>query len=184
MYPSQIVLQRLPRALNVLFSLIVVCMAAGLISAAQADQIVALGASNTEGKGVSRSDSYPSQLEEMLKTQGVNVKVVNEGITGDTVFNMINRLDRAVPEGTRVVIFQPGGNDAREGANPESIKSNIAKVVERLQARGIKVIMLRNSEFKKVPGNMFQSDGIHLTPEGYRLLASNLLPKVLEALKQ
>jgi lysophospholipase L1-like esterase len=38
--------------------------------AAAAATIVALGASNTYGKGVSRSNAYPAQLEALLRAQG------------------------------------------------------------------------------------------------------------------
>jgi acyl-CoA thioesterase I len=36
------------------------------LSAAQAATVVALGASNTFGKGVSRGQAYPAQLEALL----------------------------------------------------------------------------------------------------------------------
>jgi len=46
--------------------------AAVLLSAALADAatVVALGASNTFGKGVSRSQAYPAQLEALLRARG------------------------------------------------------------------------------------------------------------------
>ena len=45
----------------------------------------------------------------------MNARVANAGINGDTTAGMLRRLDRAVPAGTRVVILQPGGNDAPQG---------------------------------------------------------------------
>jgi acyl-CoA thioesterase-1 len=75
---------------------------------------VALGASNTFGKGVSRGQAYPAQLEVLLRARGISVHVVNAGINGNTTGEMLARLDSAVPKGTRVVILQPGGNDRRK----------------------------------------------------------------------
>src|ERR1700748_1853073 len=86
----------------------------GLILAgglAHAATVVALGASNTFGKGVSPGESYPAQLEAMLHAKGINASVANAGINGDTTGGMLARLDSAVPQGTSVVILQPGGND-------------------------------------------------------------------------
>ena len=80
---------------------------------ADAATIVALGASNTFGKGVARNQAYPAQLEAILRARGSNVQVVNAGINGDTTQGMLNRVDHAVPNGTSAVILQPGGNDRR-----------------------------------------------------------------------
>jgi acyl-CoA thioesterase I len=76
-------------------------------STAHAATVVALGASNTFGKGVSRSQSYPAQLEELLRARGLNVRVINGGINGDTTGGMLARLDRVVPKGTSIVSFSP-----------------------------------------------------------------------------
>jgi lysophospholipase L1-like esterase len=85
---------------------------------------VALGASNTEGKGrggtnmgVPREQAYPAQLERLLRTRGINARVMNAGVAGDTTAGMLARLGSAVPNGTSVLILQPGGNDARHGAS-------------------------------------------------------------------
>jgi acyl-CoA thioesterase-1 len=84
-------------------------------TAADAATIVALGASNTYGKGVARNQAYPAQLEAILQAKGSSVDVVNAGINGDTTEGMLARLNQAVPNGTRAVILQPGGNDRRKG---------------------------------------------------------------------
>jgi acyl-CoA thioesterase-1 len=140
-------------------------------------QVVALGASNTAGKGVSAQDAYPAQLESMLKAKGHGVRVINAGISGDTTSGMLTRLDSAVPQGTRVVILQPGGNDRRKG-----VASVVPQIMTRLQARGIKVVMLENSMLHAIPAEMHQGDGVHLTPAGYRQLAERMLPRVMAAL--
>lgn len=140
-------------------------------------QVVALGASNTAGKGVSSHDAYPAQLEAMLKARGHAVAVINAGISGDTTPGMLARLDSAVPQGTRVVILQPGGNDRRKGA-----ASVVPQITAKLRARGITVVMLGNSMLHAIPREMHQVDGMHLTPAGYRLLAERMLPRVMAAL--
>src|SRR5262245_17327554 len=90
--------------------LMMVCMLAcpGAIGGAAGAyaQVVALGASITQGKGVADQEAYPARLEALLRSKGMNVTVANQGINGDTLQNMQNRMDRAVPQGTRVVILQ------------------------------------------------------------------------------
>ena len=89
-------------------------------------EVVAIGASNTEGHGrgrtadgVSREQAYPAQLERLLASQGCRVRVLNAGRAGDTTDGMLARLPGLIGTGTKVVIVQPGGNDERRVA-PEA----------------------------------------------------------------
>ncbi len=144
------------------------------VSAAQAATIVALGASNTYGKGVSRGQAYPAQLEALLRARGLNARVINAGINGDTTGGMLARLNGAVPKGTSVVILQPGGNDRRKMAPDQT-----SEIETRLAAIGVKVILLPNGMLHGLP---HQPDGQHLTPEGYHMLAEQLVGEVAGAL--
>jgi acyl-CoA thioesterase-1 len=142
--------------------------------AACASTVVALGASNTFGKGVSHGQAYPAQLEALLRARGYNVHVVNAGINGDTTGGMLSRLDRVVTKATDVVILQPGGNDRRKGAADQT-----GAIQSRLSALGVKVVMLNNGMLHGLP---HQPDGQHLTPEGYHQLAEALVGEVAAAL--
>jgi acyl-CoA thioesterase I len=148
--------------------------------AAAADTIVALGASNTYGKGVARGQDYPAQLEAMLKARGHDARVINAGINGDTTAGMASRLESSVPAGTRVVVLQPGGNDRRRG-EAAGREGNIGAMVSRLRARGVKVVMLERPLAGMGP-QLLQPDGMHLTPEGYQRLAARVLPQVMAQL--
>jgi len=141
---------------------------------ASAATVVALGASNTYGKGVARNEAFPAQLENILRAKGLNCRVINAGINGDTTEGMLRRLDRAVPNGTSAVILQPGGNDRRKGSPDRT-----AEIQSRLSARGIPVIMLPNNALSGLP---HQPDGQHLTPEGYHMLAESLASRVAGAI--
>lgn len=143
---------------------------------ADAAIVVAFGASNTFGKGVSRSQSYPAQLEALLRARGLDVRVINAGINGDTTGGMLARLDHVVPRETSVVILQPGGNDRRKLA-----PDNTPAIQNRLSAMGIKVVMIPNGMLQGLP---HQPDGQHLTPEGYHMLAEELVGQVVAALRK
>lgn len=145
-----------------------------LLGGAQAATVVALGASNTAGKGVSAGEAYPAQLQALLRARGLDVTVINAGVSGDTTGGMMARLDSAVPKGTRVVILQPGGNDMRKGA-----PNYTAELQGRIRAMGARLVMLPNSMFR---GKPHQPDGQHLTPEGYHMLAQQLVGPVAAAL--
>jgi acyl-CoA thioesterase-1 len=144
-------------------------------------RIVALGASNTYSKGVSRAESYPARLQALLEKQGIHATVINAGINGDTTGDMLSRLSQ-IPKDTKLVILQPGGNDRRKGLETTRA-TNILTIRHQLEARGIRVVMMENSLFKSMPQTERAADGMHFTPEGYALLAQHILPEVQAALE-
>jgi acyl-CoA thioesterase-1 len=174
------------------------------VTLAETILIVAFGASNTYGKNLSREDAYPAQLERMLKTDGFDVAIRNEGSNGETTTDELSRLYSAVPPNTRVVIFYPGSNDNRQGrkhkfsATPDS-KENIQTIVKALLNRKILILFSGSStarsyveEFgvptvgsiSQMAPDHLQADGIHLTAEGCRIAAQKLLPALEKLLKQ
>jgi acyl-CoA thioesterase-1 len=145
--------------------------------------ILALGASNTEGWGLPAPDSYPARLEAMLKARGIDATVHNFGIAGDTTRGMSARLKVGMPEGTGLVILQPGINDARAGEGADRAR-NIEEMRGWLGARGIKLVMMENDMLDALPRTELRADGIHFTAAGYAILAERILPEVLAALEK
>lgn len=155
---------------------------------AQQAAVVALGASNTYGKGrgqtpggVAPGRAYPAQLQSMLKAKGYKLTVRNAGVPGDTTGGMLARLDSAVPNGTQVVILQPGGNDARRGVGAGQRAANIAEIQRRLGTRGVRVILLERIG-ALVPRGSRDPDGQHFDAQGHAAIAAHLLPQVIAAI--
>jgi len=147
--------------------------------------VVALGASNTAGRGqgnhpggVARNEAYPAQLEAMLRAKGIDAHVRNAGIAGDTTGGMLKRMDAAVPNGTQIVIIQTGGNDARQGVSSADASANTAAMTSKLQARGIKVVLLDKLD---APSSTRDPDGQHFNAQGHAAIAASLLPRVIAA---
>jgi acyl-CoA thioesterase-1 len=145
---------------------------------AQAVRIVAFGASNTYGQNAGGPPrAFPARLQALLKAKGHNVTITNAGISGNTTADMLRRLNSAVPQGTRIVIFgacEGLFNNQRQGVS--SGDSDIAAIKGRLQGRGIRVIEACGRGLPR------GSDNIHLSPAGHAMLANQLLPEVLGAL--
>jgi acyl-CoA thioesterase-1 len=142
-------------------------------------KIVVIGASNTSGFGAGFGQSFPSQLEAMLKAHGYKVQVINAGVPGDTTRGMLARLDASVHADTRIVILQPGGNDPRFGYTKEERANNIRAMVAKLQKRGIRVIVADNLQGLLAKHT---ADGIHFNGEAHALIAQKLYPQVIGAL--
>ena len=146
--------------------------------------IVALGASQTAGRGngrhsggVSPEQAFPAQLESMLRARGYDAQVTNAGVAGDTTDGMLARLDSSVPTGTKLVILQPGTNDGKHGASAGA-SVNVPQIIQKLKARGIKVIIANVQSAAADIG----PDGQHLTAHGQTVVAERLLPQVIGAI--
>lgn len=104
-------------------------------------RIVAFGDSLTAGYGVAPADAFPVQLEKALRAKGHPVEIVNAGVSGDTTAGGLARFDWAIQDGTDIVILELGANDALRGIDPELSKAALDKIMGRLKARGIKVLL-------------------------------------------
>src|SRR5262249_49586071 len=104
-------------------------------------RIVAIGASNTHGFYVGNEGAYPAQVQALLRAKGIDAQVTNAGVPLETTGMMLRRIDKDVPDGTDIVILEPGGNDRRFLVPPQWRAANIAEMERRLHARSINVIV-------------------------------------------
>ena len=102
---------------------------------------VVLGDSLSAGLGLSAADAFPAKLQKALKDKGIDVDVVNAGVSGDTATGGRDRLDWSVGEGTEAVIVELGANDALRGTDPAVTRAALSDIVARLKARHIAVML-------------------------------------------
>src|SRR5271165_1546201 len=103
---------------------------------AQPVKMVVLGDSLSAGLGLSGPASFPARLKKALKDNGIEVDMINAGVSGDTSSGGRDRLDWSVPDGTDAVIIELGANDALRGIDPAVTRSALSDIVSRLKARG------------------------------------------------
>ena len=104
-------------------------------------KIVAFGDSLTAGLGLQANQAFPVRLQKALESKGINVDVVNAGVSGDTASGGRDRLDWSIPEGTEAVILELGANDAMRGTDPKVTREALADILTRLKARKIAVLL-------------------------------------------
>jgi acyl-CoA thioesterase-1 len=138
--------------------------------------IVAIGASNTTGLGVGSDHAYPAVLQEMLRKKGLNAIVTNAGVNGDVTSGMLRRLDAAVPQGTDLVILQPGGNDLRFFGTKAARAANVNAMEAKLRARHIRFILY---DPDPVPPDFYQWDHIHFNAAAHATIAATLAAQIL-----
>lgn len=104
-------------------------------------KIVVLGDSLSAGYGLNPGEAFPEKLQKSLAEKYPNLKIENAGVSGDTSSGGLARLNWSVPQDTNGVIIELGANDALRGISPNITADNLAKIIDRLKERGVKVLL-------------------------------------------
>jgi acyl-CoA thioesterase I len=134
----------LPRGLALGVAAVVLLMTIPTSAQAPANKpikLVVLGDSLSAGHGLPAEAAFPVRLQKSLKDKGIEVDIVNAGVSGDTTSGGLARLDWSVPEGTGAVIVELGANDALRGIDPKIPRTALEQILTRLKARNIAVLL-------------------------------------------
>ena len=141
--------------------------------------IVAFGDSLTAGFGADPGDSYPDYLEKDLIARGYRYQVINQGISGNTTKDGVDRLQDILRLKPVLVIVAFGGNDGLRGLPIATTRDNLDRIVATLTHSGVKVVLGGIT----LPPN-YGSDYIRQFNQTYTLLAAKyhlpLLPFLLQ----
>ena len=107
--------------------------------------ILALGDSLFAGYGVDPGQSYPARLEAALRARGINARVINAGVSGDTTAGGLQRLDfvlNGMASPPALAIVSLGGNDMLRGLPPAQTRANLDQLLTRLGERKVPVVLM------------------------------------------
>ncbi|KAF0865484.1 arylesterase [Pseudomonas sp. LD120] len=119
--------------------LALMCMAQN----AAAGTILIVGDSISAAFGLDTRQGWVALLEQRLKDQGFDDKVINASVSGDTSAGGRARLPALLVEHKpQVVILELGGNDGLRGQPPQQLQQNLASMIDSAQTVGAKVLLL------------------------------------------
>lgn len=107
--------------------------------------ILAFGDSLFAGYGVGEENSYPAKLEAALRARGIDARVANAGVSGDTTAAGLQRIEFVLDglgEKPDLAIVELGGNDLLRGISPEETRANLSAILEELDERNIPVLLM------------------------------------------
>lgn len=109
-------------------------------------QILAVGDSLFAGYGLaSRDESYPARLENALRARGINAKIANAGVSGDTSGAGAERFAfvlRSQPRKPDLILLEFGGNDLLRALPPEQTRANLDRMLAEAKAQGVPVMLM------------------------------------------
>ena len=104
-------------------------------------RIVAFGDSLTAGYGLDRGQGFVPVLQRALQSRGLDVEVIDAGVSGDTTAAGLARLDWVIDDTADAVIVELGANDALRGQAPAQARANLDTILTRLGKRDLPVLL-------------------------------------------
>ncbi len=108
-------------------------------------RLLVLGDSLTAGYGLPKQDGFTAQLERSLRADGLDVTVIDAGVSGDTTAGGLARLDwvlrSAGAGGPDAVIVELGANDGLRGFDPEVTYGNLDRILSRLRESDVPILV-------------------------------------------
>ena len=104
-------------------------------------KILALGNSLIAGYGLEKAYSFTSQLAEALRADGLDVRLINGGVSGDTSAGGRARLVWALSDNPDAVIVELGANDGLRGLEPSETERNLDAIIAKITSQGIPVLL-------------------------------------------
>lgn len=141
--------------------------------------MVFLGDSLTAGLGLAQEQAYPALVQKKIDDAGLDYEVVNAGVSGDTSAGGLSRLDWALEGDVKVMVVALGGNDGLRGLPAEELKKNLSTIIERAQAKRVKVI-LAGMEAPPNFGQAYIASFHQVYPEVARQYGVPLIPFLLQ----
>lgn len=108
-------------------------------------RVLALGDSLFAGYGLKPGEGYPEKLEAALRAKGINARISNAGVSGDTTAGGLQRLAFTLdnqPRKPDLVVISLGGNDMLRGLPAAETRANLAAILTELDKRKIPALLM------------------------------------------
>lgn len=116
--------------------------------------ILFFGNSLTAGYGIEQDDAFAGLTQARLDSLGLNYRVINGGLSGETTAGGLSRLDWFLEDEPAIFVLELGGNDGLRGILPSESKKNLLAIIDKVRAKypATKIILAG----MQIPPNMGQ----------------------------
>lgn len=97
--------------------------------------ILFFGDSISAAYGLDKSEGYVNLIRERIDSLGLNYRVVNAGVSGETTAGGKGRIDWILKQKVDVFVLELGGNDALRGLSVESSYDNLEFVIKKVKEK-------------------------------------------------
>ena len=126
-------------------------------TASGAVRYLAIGDSLTQGVGApdEATGSFPALLADRWRADGCDVELLNAGVSGSTVEQLISeQLPQLEPFQPTIITFQSGGNDLVNTVPIDDYRKNVQTVLEAATGSGARVVVFAQNEWFRAPSGL------------------------------
>ena len=139
--------------------------------------VIFFGTSLTAGYGLDPEQAFPTLIEKKARDEGVPIRVINAGLSGETSAGAVRRIDWVLRAPADLVVIEVGANDALRGLSPDAARANLERVIAAVKAKQprAKMALIQmeappnygaayTRSFRSVYGDVATKEGIPLLP--------------------
>ncbi|MEB2774386.1 arylesterase [Algoriphagus sp. D3-2-R+10] len=143
--------------------------------------ILFFGNSLTAAYGIDPEDGFAGLTQEKIDSLGLNYRVINGGLSGETTAGGLSRLDWFLEDKPDVFILELGGNDGLRGIKLTETKSNLLKIIDKVRAKFPETkIILAGMQIPPNMGQEYASEFSAMYPAVAEEKDVTLIPFLLE----
>lgn len=123
-------------------TLLIACSTPSHAASAPTSTILVMGDSLSAAYGIPADQGWVSLLRQRLEERGLDARIVNASVSGETTSGGLARLPAALdaydPE---LIIIELGANDGLRGLDPAQINRNLSRMVDLSQQHGARALL-------------------------------------------
>jgi acyl-CoA thioesterase I len=107
--------------------------------------VLFFGTSLTAGAGLDPEQAFPSLIEKKAEAEGLPIKAVNAGLSGETTAGAARRIDWVLRTPADLVVIEGGANDALRGLSPDAARANLERVIATIRQKqpGARIVLVQ-----------------------------------------
>ena len=111
------------------------------VAADEQKKLLIFGDSLVAGYGLPPGVAFPDQLQTALDLEDSGIRVINGGISGDTMAGGASRIAWSLADRPDAVVVVLGGNDALRGLSTENMKTQLSAIIKDIQDQDLPLLV-------------------------------------------
>tara|TARA_R110002074_G_scaffold401581_1_gene600210 strand:+ start:21288 stop:22028 length:741 start_codon:yes stop_codon:yes gene_type:complete len=114
--------------------------------------ILFYGNSLTAAYGLDTKEGFPNRIQQRLDSLGLEFKVINSGLSGETTSGGLNRLDWVLNQPVDIFVLELGANDGLRGIPISESMNNLQAMIDMVKVKNPETIIILAG--MQIPPNM------------------------------
>ena len=143
--------------------------------------ILFFGNSLTAAYGLAPEQGFPNLIQKKLDSLGLNFKVTDAGVSGNTTADGKGRIDWVLQQQIDIFVLELGGNDALRGLPVDVAKANLQAILTAVKTKYPEAkLVIAGMQAPPNLGKKYATDFAKMYPELARENNCALIPFLLE----